>query len=154
MKRLGKVFLGVLCMILLFAFSHASDNKISAPLEPVITKNKVTFKWTAVGTRTRGEPIDKKKVRYVVYVYQAEKINEKPPEEKDFDRLKTEKKLEVKSPIKETFCAIEFDPNKHTPGYYFLGVQTKLEDEVSVVSWSCSETCTEKKPQYVLYAPK
>ncbi len=138
MERLGKVFLGMLCIILLFAYSHASDK-----LTKITPKNKsVTFKWDAVEKyKNVGE------VRYVVYVYQAEKINEKPPEEKDFKRLKTEKSLEVKSPIKEIFCEIKFDK----PGYYFLGVQTKLKDEVSVVSWSCSETCA-PNPQYV-YVP-
>lgn len=128
--------------------------KFLPPPEPVTTKTNVTFKWEKVTKRTSGKHIvNVDRVRYVVYVYQAEKINEKPPEEKDFDRLKTEKRLEVKSPIKEASCKIEFVKNKHRPGYYFLGVQTKLEDEVSVVSWSCSETCTENKPQYVLYAP-
>jgi hypothetical protein len=146
MKRLGKVFLGMLCIILLFAYSHASDKLTK------ITPNKdkgVTFKWEPVKKRISGKDIvNVDKIRYKVYVYQAENINEKPPEEKDFERLKTEKRLEVKSPIKEISCKIKFDK----PGYYFLGVQTKLKDEVSVVSWSCSETCA-TNPQYV-YVPK
>jgi hypothetical protein len=86
MKRLGKVFWGVLCMILLFAFSHASAGDICAPnTEVVKTKEKVQFEWDAVTTyNDKGKTrIEKGKfVKYLVYRYKAENKDENPPTKK------------------------------------------------------------------------
>ena len=160
MKRFGKVFLGMLCMILLFAYSHASDK-----LTPVTvtTKKPVTFVWDPATTYTGGDHIGKNdgKVRYVVYVYQANNKDEKPPIQKEkID--KTKLREESPTPIEETSCEIPFD-DKDKGHYFFLGVQALLHKKVSkdgkpivessTISWSCSKTCTNNNPQYV-YVPK
>lgn len=144
----------MLCMILLFAFSHASDDKISAPVEKVTTEEKVTFEWDAVTTYTNGKLIGKKdgKVKYEVYVYQAENKDEKPPKKMNIDKYKKKKKLKENPPIEKTSCEIRFEKN----GLYFLGVQAilfkngfEVKEGRSGVSWSCSKTCTNNKPKYV-----
>jgi len=133
-------------MILLFAFSYASADNICAPnieLKVVGTKEKVTFAWDAVTTYKNGKPISKKddKVKYEVYVYQAENKDEPLPE-----NLKIEEhKYKDCYRIEETSCEIKFDK----PGYYFLGVRAKLKGQGSDVSWSCSKICTNNNPQYV-----
>lgn len=143
MKRIGKVFWGLLCMILLFSLSHASDNNISA--KKITTKEKVAFAWNAVTTYTNDNPIGKKDgiVKYEVYIYQVKNIDEKPTKKMNIDGFKH------KDGIEETSCEIKFDK----PGYYFLGVRAKLLKNGielrSDVSWSCSKTCTNKNPQYV-----
>jgi hypothetical protein len=159
MKRLGKVFLGMLCIILLFAYSHASDKRTK-----VEAKNqKVTFKWSRVEKDTNNTDIRKEdgEVKYVVYVYQTNNKDEKPPIQKEkID--KTKLREESPTPIKETSCEIPFY-DKDKGHYFFLGVQALLYKkaskdgkpivESSTISWSCSETCTNNNPQYV-YVPK
>ena len=163
MKRLGKVFLGMLCIIFLFAYSHASDKPT-----PVTTKDQVTFMWKAVNTYTpSGKPIGENdgKVRYVVYVYQAKKIDEKPPIQKE-NIDKTKLRVVTLTPIKEPPCEIRFDETDTDKGhYFFLGVQALLYKKVSkdgkpigepinksTISWSCNNDCTYNNPQYV-YVP-
>ena len=147
MKRIGKVFWGALCMILLFSFSHTSADSICSPnkeLEVVKTEKKVKFEWDAVTTYKNGKPIGKKdgKVKYEVYVYQVENKNKPLP-----DNLKIEEhKYKDCNGIEETSCEIKFDK----PGYYFLGVRAKLKKgQGSDVSWSCSKIRTNKNPQFV-----
>ena len=80
MKRLGKVFWGVLCMILLFAFSHASAGDICAPnTEVVKTKEKVQFEWDAVTTyNDKGKTrIEKENLLSIWYIAIKQKIKMK-----------------------------------------------------------------------------
>jgi len=149
MKRLGKVFWGVLCMILLFAFSHASAGNICAPnIEVVNAKNKVKFSWNEVEARTRGEEI-----KYVVYVYKAENKNENPPTEAQFEEYKKKNRLKESSPTIDKYKDISFNDN----GLYILGVRAiafnkKNGAEIkgkSDISWSCYKECT-IKPQKVV----
>lgn len=153
MKRLGRVFWGVSCMILLFAFSHASAGNICAPnIEVVNTKNKVIFKWNEVKARTHGE-----EVRYVVYVYQAENKDENPPTEAQFEEYKKQNRLKEYSPIINEELEIEFNVN----GIYLLGVRAKPFNKKngseikgkSDISWSCYKKCT-IKPQKVVVTGK
>jgi hypothetical protein len=154
MKRLGKVFLGVLCMILLFAFSHASAGNTCAPnIEVVNTNNKVIFKWNQVNVRTLGE-----EVRYVVYVYQAENKDENPPTEAQFEEYKKQNRLKEYSPIIGNEMVIEFDAN----GLYLLGVRAKPFNKKngseikgkSDISWSCYKNCTIKPQKVVVIGKK
>ena len=159
MKRLGKVFLGVLCIIFLFAYSHASDKPTQ-----VTTKDQVTFTWKRVTTYAppSGKLIGENdgKVCYAVYVYQAKNIDEKPPiHKKDIDKTKLREILLING----TSTKISFDREDNGLNF-FLGVQALLYKEVSkdgkpigepikksTISWSCSETCA-PNPQYV-YIP-
>ena len=159
MKRLGKVFLGMLCIILLFAYSHASDKRAQ-----VDAKNqKVTFKWSRVEKYTNDTDIRKEdgEVKYAVYVYQVNNKDENPPIQKEkID--KTKLREESPTPIKETSCEISFN-DKDKDHYFILGVQALLYKknskdgkpivESSTISWSCSGTCTNNNSQYV-YVPK
>ena len=159
MKRLGKVFLGMLCITLLFAYSYASDKRVK--VEP--KNQKVTFKWSRVEKYTNDADIRKEddEVKYVVYVYQTNNKDENPPIQKEkID--KTKLREESPTPIKETSCEIPFY-DKDKGHYFFLGVQALLYKknskdgkpivESSTISWSCSGTCTNNNPQYV-YVPK
>ena len=159
MKRLGKIFLGTLCIILLFSYSHASDKRVQ--VEP--KNQKVTFKWSRVEKYTNDADIRKEddEVKYVVYVYQTNNKDENPPIQKEkID--KTKLREESPTPIKETSCEIPFY-DKDKGHYFFLGVQALLYKknskdgkpivESSTISWSCSKTSTNNNPQYV-YVPK
>ena len=159
MKRLGKVFLGMLCITLLFAYSYASDKRVK--VEP--KNQKVTFKWSRVEKYTNDADIRKEddEVKYVVYVYQTNNKDENPPIQKEkID--KTKLREESPTPINDTSCVISFD-NKDKGHYFFLGVQAILYKKVgkdgkpivesSTISWSCSESCTSNNSQYV-YVPK
>jgi hypothetical protein len=159
MKRSGKVFLGMLCIILLFAYSHASEK-----CAQVEAKNqKVIFKWSRVGKYTNDADIRKEdgEVKYVVYVYQVNNKDENPPIQKE-NIDKTRLREESPTPIKETSCEISFN-DKDKGHYFFLGVQALLYKknskdgkpivESSTISWSCSKTLTNNNPQYV-YVPK
>ena len=156
MKRLSKVFLGMLLSIFfLFAYSHASDKPI-----PLTTKNQVTFMWKAVATDTSGKLFGKNdgKVMYVVYTYQAKNIDETPPiKKKDIDK----KNLKEISLIDKTNHKISFDSIDKGLNFY-LGVQACLYKEVSKdgkpigkpinesdISWSCFEADAKNNPHYV-----
>jgi|GEM_PF-1378521 len=152
MKRLGKVFLGMLCMILLFACYHKPT--------PVITEKPekgVTFEWDAVTNYNNDKPIGKKdgKVKYMVYVYQAENIDEQPPNSNDVNDPKI-KELRYKdcNEIEKTSCKIRFD-DKDKGLNFFLGVQALLKNKDgklignSTISWSCNNNCTNNNPRYV-----
>jgi hypothetical protein len=168
MKRLGKVFLGVLCMILLFAFSHASDDNICAPnieLEVVETNYKVTFAWKEAKTYCPAKPgmkeipIDDQnvEVKYVVYRYQAENKDENPPTEAQFEEYKKQNRLKEYPQIIKNSMVIKFENN----GLYLLGVRAKPFNKKngseikgrSDVSWSCYKKCT-IKPQKVVFTRK
>ena len=137
MKRLGKVFLGVLCMMLLFAFSHASE----IHWVRVTSNKKVTFKWDATTTYADGKLI----LMYVVYVYKQNK-DEDPPKI-NVDRYKYKDKIE------ENSCEIGFKDE----GRYLLGVKAALykveggkisgvPESESEISWSSRKTCTNNNP--------
>ena len=144
MKRLGKVFWGVLCMILLFAFSHASAENICAPgikLGPVKSKEAVKFEWDKSTTDEKDG-----KVIYEVYVYNQDE-GEEPPNE-NFDNYKYGNKTEDTS----------YEIILESPGIYILGVRAYLfKNGIEVpgprgksdVSWSCDKTRTNNNPQYV-----
>jgi hypothetical protein len=163
MKIIGKVFLGVLGVILLFSFSHASDK-----LTPLTTKGQVTFAWNLVTNYTpSGKHIGENdgKVMYVVYVYQANKIDEKPPIQKE-NIDKTKLRVVTLTPVKKPPYEISFVKTDTKKGhYFFLGVQALLYKKVSkdgipigepinksTISWSCNKDCTSNNPQYV-YVP-
>lgn len=169
MKRLGKVFWGVLCMILLFAFSHASADNICAPntdLLVVKPGDTVQFMWNV--TKTYADPkkthIDEQKVevKYLVYQYKAENKDVNPPDPKEFDKLKSEGKLKEYAIIKENSMKIKFeiedvDKVKKEDLYFLLGVQaipfnkkngSEIMSKRSKISWSCFKICT-IKPQKV-----
>jgi hypothetical protein len=147
MKRLGKVFLGVLCIILLLVASNASEIQW-------VTSNKVTFKWDATTTYTDGKPIRKKdgKILYLIYVYHHNK-RKKELTEKYVSMVR----FDEKTPIAETRCEISFKDK----GRYFLGVQAllykvnkngKISDrpfKTSAISWSSKDTCTNNHPSGV-----
>jgi hypothetical protein len=149
MKRLGKVFLGMLCIILLFAFSHASAEKICAPnVSPVdIKTNKiVTFEWTAPTKYMNNDTISKDDgtIMYEVYSYQLNGSGDSP---------KTDvKNCKYEGETDNTYLKIIFQQ----AGEYVLGVRAYLfkngievPERKSDVSWSCSITCTNNNPQYV-----
>lgn len=153
MKRLGIVFWGMLCMILLIACFHPSDRP--TPVIPEKPEKGVTFEWDAVTSYTNGKRIGENdvKVKYVVYVYRAENIDEQPHD--DLKIVKYKDCIE----IEKTSCKIKFD-DKDKGLNFFLGVQALLYKGVSkggnpiiasssTISWSSSKTLTNNKPQYV-----
>ncbi|MDH4204319.1 MAG: hypothetical protein OEV45_02215, partial [Desulfobacteraceae bacterium] len=131
MKRVGKIFWGVLCMILVFAFSHASEIHW-------VTSNKVTVEWDAPTTYVNGVPIKPGyELRYFVYL------------DEDVDKNHKNKVLMSKEPIASTNYQIVF--NKQ--GRYFVGVKAALykveggkisgvPESESEISWSYRKTCT------------
>jgi hypothetical protein len=157
MKRLGKVFWGVLCMILLFAFSQSSAGNICAPnidIQVVKTEEKVQFEWDATKTYTDEKKVE---VKYVVYRYQAKNKDENPPTEAQFEEYKKQKRLKEYSPITEPSKVITFEGN----GLYLLGVRAKTfnikngsEIGRSSVSWSCYKECTIKPQKVVITVTK
>ena len=138
MKRLGKVFFGVLCMILLLACSHTPE------IHWVETSDRVKIAWDATTTLLNGNAISNPEaVGYFVYISKdLDKNHEK-------NELQNEKPIN-KNPITKTIYEIKF-PER---GQYIVGVQAALykdgsmegEPEKSNISWSCSETCTNKNP--------
>lgn len=149
MKILGKVFWGMLCIILLFAFSLASAENICAPdVRPVdIKTNKiVTFEWTAPTKYMNDDTIGKDDgtIMYEVYSYQLNGSGDSP---------KTDaKNCKYEGETDKTNFEILFQQ----AGEYVLGVRAYLfkngievPGRKSDVSWSCSITCTNSNPQYV-----
>jgi hypothetical protein len=142
MKRLGKVLFGVLCMILLFTFSHAAEMQ----REKVKVGEDVEIAWDPTTTfLINNDPISNPKaVGYFVYI--SEDVDKKCE--------KCEKKNEPQNEnprnenrITETVYVIQL----LKAGRYFVGVQAVLyKDEnmngepvgKSTISWSCSEACT------------
>jgi len=166
MKRLGKVFLGMLCIIFLFAYSHASDKKICDPNIVVVeTNNKVTFEWNKVTTYCpdrpgmKGNPVNEQnvEVKYVVYRYKAENKDENPPTEAQFEKYKEQNRIKEYPPTNDNWKDITFTDN----GLYLLGVRAipfnkKNGSEIkgkSDISWSCYQGCT-KIPQKVVVTGK
>ena len=150
MKTIGKVFLGILFVILLFSFSHASSDNTCTPnneSEVVRTKDKVTFAWNWK-SKDKIDGI----IMYQVYRFPRTN-NEQPPSDAD--------NFKYGNPIKSdtSNCVIIFD----TSGKYILGVQTllyKSKDgkpigepiKKSTISWSCNKNYTENNPQYVEFS--
>ena len=135
MKKMGKIFLGVFCMTLLFAFSYAADIHW-------VTSNKVTVEWGAPTTYVNGAPIKPGyELRYFVYL------------DEDVDKNHKNKALMNKEPIASTNYQIVFDKK----GRYFIGVKAALYKVVggktsgipeseSEISWSCDTTYTNNNP--------
>ena len=133
MKRLGNVFFGVLCMILLLSCSHV-------PKIPwVETSDKVKIAWDATTTLINGHPISNPEaVGYFVYI------------RKDWDKNHDKNELQNKKPITETIYEIHFPE----PGKYIVGVQAALYKDKSMegepiksdISWSSRETRTNSNP--------
>ena len=155
MKIIGKVFLGVLFVILLFSFSHASSDNTCTPnneSEVVRTKDKVTFAW-------QWENKDKIDGIIMYQVYRFPRTNnEQPPG--DADNFKYG--VPIKFNTSDLKCIITFDKTV-TTGKYILGVQTLLyrsKDgkpigepiKKSAISWSCNKNYTKNNPQYVEYS--
>jgi hypothetical protein len=146
MKRLGKVFWGVLCMILLFAFSHAFAENICAPgvkLGPVKSNETVKFEWNKSTTDEKDG-----KVIYEVYVYNQDE-GEEPPNE-NVDNYKYGNQTEDTN----------YEIVLKSPGIYILGGKALLYKSKdgkpigwpinkSTISWSCNKNCTNNNPQYV-----
>jgi hypothetical protein len=154
MKLIGKVFFGVLFVILLFSFSHASPYNPCTPnneSEVETTKEKgVTFGW-------EWESKDKIDgiIMYQVYRF-PRKNNEQPPV--NADNFKYKDPIKRKRDTLKCECKIIFD----TLDKYILGVQTLLyrsKDgkpigepiKKSTISWSCNKNCMKSPhpPQYV-----
>ena len=144
MKRLGKVLFGVLCMILLFTLSHAAE----IHLEKVKVGEDVKIVWDATTTKINNNPISNPKaIGYFVYI--SEDVDKKCEKcEKNEPRNKNPIN---ENPITETVYVI---PSLKA-GQYFVGVQAVLYKDKnmngepvgkSTISWSCSETCTNKNP--------
>ena len=114
MKRLGKVFLGMLCIILLFMFSHASAENICAPnipLGPIKSEQQVTFKWNETTKYMNKNDIVEEdgKVRYQVYVYKQNEDKEPPNENVDNYKYgnKTKDTFDKKSKLRKIFFIIQ-----------------------------------------------
>jgi len=156
MKKFGKVFWGVLCMMLLFAFSHASADNICAPninLKVVNTKEKVQFKWNAVKKYENRKDIDKKDGIIMYQVYRFRQIKDEQPPRNNADKFKYEDRTD------KLYREIKFQD----AGRYFLGVQAFLYKSKggkpigkpinkSTISWSCNKSSTNNKPQYVKFS--
>lgn len=122
-------------MMLLFAFSHASDIHW-------VTSNKVTIGWDAPTTYVNGVPIKPGfELRYFVYL------------DEDVDKNHENKVLKNKEPIASTNYQIVF--NKQ--GRYFVGVKAALYKveggkisgvpvSESKISWSYSKIFTNNHP--------
>jgi len=167
MKRLGTLFFGVLCMILLFAFSHASG-ETSQPQKGIFWKETDSIKvaWDATTTHVGGSPITENegKVKYLLYV-----------EEQDTGVKRLVKKwvegkkdpVSATDPIPETSCEIKFEVESgfKVGKKYLLGVQAGLykfsiDEEIigkpvfSPISWSCKDNCTSNNPFGVEFITK
>lgn len=144
MKRLGKVLFGVLCMILLFTFSHAAE----IHWEKVKVGEDVKIVWDPTTTLINNNPISNlKAVGYFVYISEdvdkkCEKCEKNEPQKKDPINENPINKPKYKIPSLKLKAG----------GQYFVGVQAVLyKDEnmkgkpvgESTISWSCSETCTD-----------
>ncbi|MEJ2105330.1 MAG: hypothetical protein P8X47_12250 [Ignavibacteriaceae bacterium] len=150
MKTIGKVFFGVLFVILFFSFSHASSDNTCTPnneSKVVRTKDTVKFEW-----KWKSEDKIDGIIMYQVYRFPRTN-NEQPPGDPD--------NFKYGNPIKndKLNCVITFDD----AGKYILGVQTLLyrsKDgkpigepiKKSTISWSCNKNYTENNPQYVEYS--
>jgi hypothetical protein len=148
MKRLGKGLFGVLCIILLFTFSHA------AKIHSVVPSKKVKIAWDATTTFVNGKKIkNPEAVGYFVYKSKdvvKECEENKPPPEKSNNI----EKINKRKPI--TGTVYEIPSLSLEAGQYLVGVQAVLYkdenmndgDQVveSTISWSCSETCTNNNP--------
>jgi len=135
MKRLEKVFYGVLCMIFLFACAHTNW----------INTNEVTIDWEAVTTLADGSDIpENNEVRYLVYIDNPNMhVNELV--EKYVDDVR----IDAVTPIAETSCKIRFKDK----GSFLVGVQSVLYNNEkktvgmrSVISWSDSKNATKNNP--------
>jgi len=140
MNRLGKVLLGVLCMILPYAFSHASE----IHWEKVKRGGVVKIAWDETTKLLNGRDISPNYpeaegyvLGYLLYVTKNK--------EEIIDYPKPEPILKPKATI--IFAT--------SPGQFYIGVQTAIYKDknlksepvtVSTISWSDSETSTNKNP--------
>ena len=83
MKRLGKVISGVLCMLLLFALSHATEiERKKVKKEKVKKGDKVKFAWKGTTQLTKDQEKNGCVIKYHLYVTDR-KIKEKNPSKID-----------------------------------------------------------------------
>ncbi len=132
MKTLGKVFLGMVCITLLFSCNSTQW----------VTSNNVTIEWDAPTQLTDDSPIPPDQVlQYNVYI------------DVDTDKTHDDKILKTEKPIAETSYTL---PTIEHKGHYFIGIQAlsyKIKDgeiygkpEMSEISWSSSKSSTNKHP--------
>lgn len=135
MKRLRKVILGVLCMLLLFALSHATDIKH----EKVEKGKNVEFAWDETTELSNSEKTKGCVVKYHLYVT-GKKIENRDPSNKGLPK-----------PVVITGNkAIRKFPDL---GKFYIGVATAiyLNDElmknrISDIAWSHDKSYTNGNP--------
>ena len=135
MKRLGKVLFGVLCIILLFTFSHSA----AIDMEDVRPSEKSKIAWDATTTYINHTKIENPEaVGYNVYI--CDELDKECKENETIEPIND-------TPIRETKYPLPSLDN----GQYIVGVQallykdTNLEGEPveeSKISWSCDPNCT------------
>ncbi len=132
MNTLGKVFIGMVCITLLFSCNRTQW----------VTSNNVTIKWDATTKLVDDSLIPSDQVlRYNVYI------------DVDTDKTHDDKILKTEKPIAETSYTI---PTIEHKGHYFIGIQAltyKIKDgeiygkpKMSKISWSSSKSSTKKGP--------
>jgi hypothetical protein len=145
MKRLGKVLFGVLCMILLFTFSHAGEIKP----DYVVPEKKSKIAWDATTTYINHTKIEHPEaVGYFVYI-----CNEEDNKCLKKESMKKERKFRIPintNPIRKTNYPLPLLEK----GKYFVGVRAVLYKDKklgayvneSTISWSRNQACTNNKP--------
>jgi hypothetical protein len=155
MKRFGKLFFGVLCMILLFACSHAPDVTPLTQKEPVwVETNSIKVSWDASTTQI---PKNEGEIMYLLYVKEQNLGEWGEPVEKYVDGGR----VDSKTPISVTSCEIKFeDKSRFEVGKkYLLGVSTVTYKDKKIINESdisCSgdEKCTTHNPFGVIFTKK
>ncbi len=133
MKKLGRVFFGVVCISFLFGCNDIQWVRSDNPI----------IEWDASTTTIKGEPIPAGyELRYKVYI------------DKTDDKTHDGSELLTHEPIETTrFQLPSLEGHK---GKYFIGVQAigyQVKDgkrigktQQSEISWSSSKSKTKKKP--------
>ncbi len=152
MKRLRKVIIGVLCLLLLFALSHATD----IDQHKVKQEGEVKFAWEG----TTGLTPDQKKERCVIkyHLYVTDK-KDPPPSIYVTDKEDPSPSNEALQPVKITE---ENEASNEFPdlGKFYIGVATAIycpskEKEISDIkesdiAWSHNKSYTNGDPFLVI----
>ena len=157
MKRLRKVIIGVLCMLLLSALSHATEierekaKKETVKKETVEKGNKVKFAWDGPELTNDQKPEDCV-VKYHLYVIDVENVidveknNECDLSNKDLEPVL----IDVNEAESDVIKAEREFPD---PGEFYIGVATAIycpskEKKIreSKIAWSCNKFYTNGDP--------